>query len=101
MKKLLILFFLILISYRFLARGDCLNNSYKLTKSPDYKNYHPVKCDCPCYETIEDRNKCLRCKHYHKEVELTGRVDYEIIGDAKNIAEYFNSAQMVNWLLLN
>ena len=50
------------------ASVGCLDNDWHMAKRYDYKNYHKVECNCPCwkYKQTNDRNKCTRCLHYHK-----------------------------------
>lgn len=50
-------------------RGEigCLDNSWYLQKKYDAKEYHPVKCSCPCqkaYKIYRDRNRCSKCMHF-------------------------------------
>jgi len=68
----LIIFTLILFINAYLhlhASTGCLDNSWHLEKFPDNKEYHEVNCNCPCwkYKTSSDRNRCLRCMHYHTD----------------------------------
>lgn len=49
------------------AAAGCLDNSWHMEKFPDFKEYHAVQCNCPCwkYKQLADRNKCVKCLHYH------------------------------------
>ena len=48
----------------------CIDNSYHLKKRFDTKQYHYVACSCPCeqYAHVSNRNKCLKCGHYHAKL---------------------------------
>ena len=50
------------------AKTRCIYNSLQKNKSPDYKSYHYVNCDCNCdrYPKAARRNKCISCGHFHK-----------------------------------
>lgn len=47
------------------AKIGCMDNSWHLQKKYDSKEYHYVACDCPCTDTIANRNQCPCCDHYH------------------------------------
>lgn len=50
------------------ASNGCMDTSWHLEKRFDYKEYHTVECNCPCwkYKELSDRNRCSKCLHYHK-----------------------------------
>ena len=67
MKYITILF--VLVSTTILrAEIGCMTKSKHLESAFDYKNYHYVQCNCPCwkYETSSDRGICSQCGHYHE-----------------------------------
>jgi len=49
------------------AEVGCMDNSFHLKQWPDFKQYHYVTCNCPCeqYAHLAERDKCLKCGHYH------------------------------------
>lgn len=49
------------------ANEYCMDNSWYLCKRYDYKEYHPVECNCDCskYKQLSDRGRCAHCSHYH------------------------------------
>jgi hypothetical protein len=49
------------------AEMGCMANSWELTKPFDNKEYHFVKCACPCtkqHKILADRGKCSQCGHF-------------------------------------
>ncbi len=66
-QALLTMLFIISISLPLLTRVGCIDNSFHLKKWPDFKQYHYVQCSCPCSEFahVAERDKCLKCGHYH------------------------------------
>lgn len=57
------------------AAAGCLDNSWHMKKFPDFKEYHAVQCNCPCwkYKQLADRNKCVKCLHYHNSTSRTAQ----------------------------
>lgn len=57
------------------AAVGCLDNSRSLTERFDYKEYHPVQCNCPCwkYRQSSDRCQCVKCGHYHDQRSIGGQ----------------------------
>ena len=100
MKNILLITLLFMASQPIFASIGCMDNSWHLKKSPDYKTYHYVKCNCPCerYTLMENRGKCLRCGHFHNPQDINW-----IIESKKNeslsiqkFTVYFNSMQLFN-----
>ena len=101
MKRVIILIALLLLSYRVFSRIGCMDNSFHLNKSPDFKTYHYVNCDCPCEQNIilEDRAKCLRCQHYHNPKDLNfmpTTTKVKPIKEVKDFKVYFNSSTLID-----
>lgn len=101
-RPIIILFILMLLNaYLHLsAQVGCLDNSWNLQTRFDYKEYHPVSCNCPCwkYKQSPDRCKCVKCGHYHDQRNVldnrphwsraqavSPRTRQEIIGAQKKI----------------
>lgn len=72
MKKLpvciIVVIILINIFLHLKASNTCMDTSWHLEKRFDYKEYHKVSCNCPCwkYKELADRNRCSKCLHFHK-----------------------------------
>lgn len=43
----------------------CMDNSWHLTRPFDSKEYHYVKCNCPCRKLNLARGECTECGHAH------------------------------------
>ena len=90
------------MSYKLFGDVGCMDNSWHLKRSPDYKNYHYVECRCPCKQQtiLENRGQCLRCGHYHSPRDF----DFMITSAGKKQAKsslddfyvYFNSPKLYN-----
>ena len=100
MKKYIMMMLLFLVSQPTAASIGCMDNSWHLKKSPDYKTYHYVSCNCPCerYTLLENRGKCPRCGHFHNpqviDWIISSKKDTQL--SVKNFTVYFNSAQLFN-----
>lgn len=58
--KLIILIF----NYQLYAAIGCMDNSFHMQLNNDKKEYHYVRCTCPCDNIIADRGRCMRCRHF-------------------------------------
>ncbi|MCL4229531.1 hypothetical protein KJZ61_02460 [Candidatus Dependentiae bacterium] len=68
------------------AEIGCMSKSYKLAKNFDHKQYHYVKCECPCKQYPHYFHKgyrCSKCGHAH-DPQLTAfvRDHYSTAGSA-------------------
>jgi hypothetical protein len=67
--------------FKLSAGVGCLDNSWRLLRRYDSKEYHVVSCNCPCdkYEQLEDRGRCIKCRHFHDAIPLytVSRTDLE------------------------
>ena len=68
------------------AELGCMSKSYKLAKDFDHKQYHYVKCECPCKQYPHYFHKgyrCSKCGHAH-DPQLTAfvRGHYSTAGSA-------------------
>ncbi|CDK31061.1 hypothetical protein [Candidatus Babela massiliensis] len=68
LKKLSISLLLLSNNFIIISNEDCLDNSKHTNTCDgyDYKDYHKVKCYCPCdrYPQLFERGKCTKCGHY-------------------------------------
>lgn len=66
-----LILFVCFINIPLQAKIGCMDNSWHLAKPFDNKEYHYVSCNCPCQEIIQDRGRCLYCRHFHKPGKWT------------------------------
>lgn len=64
MKMKLIASFILLGNQSFGSIG-CMDNSWHLSRLFDSKEYHYVKCNCPCRKLSLARGECTECGHKH------------------------------------
>lgn len=77
MKRLSLAFLVCSIHFLqfIVAAPGCMDNSYHADECGplyDYKNYHPVECNCQCdrYAHLLDRGMCRHCRHYRVPNDL-------------------------------
>lgn len=61
-------FLCLLISAPLYAEMGCMDNSYHAQQDYDYKQYHYVRCTCPCknYRHFMSKGyRCSKCGHAH------------------------------------
>lgn len=63
--KMKILFSFIFIFNHALGSIGCMDNSWHLAQPFDSKEYHYVKCNCPCRKLGLARGECTECGHAH------------------------------------
>lgn len=73
--KLIYIFSLLIVPLSLTAAPGCMDNSYHADQCAplyDYKNYHPVECNCKCdrYAHLLDRGMCRHCRHYRVPNDL-------------------------------
>ena len=62
--KKLIITLLFTFNYQLYSSIGCTDRSFHMQLPNDKKEYHYVKCNCPCETTLPERGKCPRCLHY-------------------------------------
>jgi len=114
MKLSNVIILLLCLANSLFVRGDfgCMDNSRHLHGCFDHKEYHLVKCNCPCwkYKSIANRGKCLKCMHYHdaqpmivvsycpetiREAMNTTQVSKEVVNET--LAELFGNIDWNGW----
>jgi len=68
MNKRFFIKMLILKNFYLFGSIGCMDRSKHtyIYDGYDYKNYHYVRCNCPCerYQQLPERGECMKCGHY-------------------------------------
>jgi hypothetical protein len=80
----------VLLNSRLYSAPGCMDNSRHLTQLNDNKEYHFVRCSCPCNKRIAHQNRCIDCRHAHnpEPVEILSNAQPITSAQAKQYKKY-------------